>query len=264
MSYKNIIVDRRVNVALVTLNRPENLNALSVDLMEEIIKVTDEFRDDVETRAVVFTGAGKNFSAGMDLKDPKRADLAKQSLLARQRQFDIGPRMIKSLLDMNQITIAAIHGVALGGAACITTALDFRIGAEDCRMGYPEINLGIPLSWVSLPLCVRLIGPARAKRMVILGRKEEAKTLLDWGYLDEVVPAEKLVDRAIEMANEYAAKAPIAAQMIKKSVNAIMSSFDHAIMHMDTDQVLLAQMTADFMEGVMAFFQKREPEFKGK
>jgi enoyl-CoA hydratase len=164
---------------------------------------------------------------------------------------------------MNQITIAAIDGVALGGAACITTALDFRIGTDDCRIGYPEVKLGIPLSWVSLPLCVHLIGPAKAKRMVILGNQEDPKTLLNWGFLDAVVSGDQLMKRAMDMANAYAVQAPVAAQMIKRSINAIMSSHDQALMHMDSDQVLLTQLSGEFKEGVEAFFQKRKPDFKG-
>ena len=87
------------------------------------------------------------------------------------------------------------HGVALGGGACIATAVDFRVGAESCRVGYPEIDLGINLQWMGLPLCVHLIGPARAKRMVILGQHETAPTLLEWGFLDEMVPDDELLDR---------------------------------------------------------------------
>ena len=260
MAYKDLIIERHKYIAVVTLNRPGEHNTLSSNLMKEIEKVTDEFRDDLETRVVIFTGAGKNFSAGIDLKDPNHAATIKGPLLARQRHYHIGPRMIRKLAEMNQITIAAINGAALGGAACIVSALDFRLGAENCRIGYPEINLGIPLSWVSLPLCIHLIGPARAKRMVILGKNEKAETLLEWGFLDEIVSADSLMQRAKEIAEDYAAQAPAAAQMIKRSINAIMSVHDHAIMHMDSDQVLLAQSSGDFTEGVQAFFQKRRPE----
>lgn len=172
--------------------------------------------------------------------------------------------MIQKLHEMNQITIAAINGGALGGGACIVSALDFRIGAEDCFVAYPEGALGIPLSWVSLPLCVHLIGPARAKRFVILAQKENATTLLNWGFLDEVVPSDRLMDRAMEMAENYAAMPPVAAQMIKRSVNAITSALDKAIMHMDSDQVLLASLTEDHSEGVKAFFEKRLADFKGR
>ncbi len=264
MNYKNLIVEKNGRIAIVKLNRPVRLNALNNSLMREIEMVTDEFQEDTETRVVIFTGQGKHFSSGADLKDPKRAAASSASLISKQRQFHLGPRMIQKLHEMNQITIAAINGGALGGGACIVSALDFRIGAEDCFVAYPEGALGIPLSWVSLPLCVHLIGPARAKRFVILAQKENATTLLNWGFLDEVVPSDRLMDRAMEMAENYAAMPPVAAQMIKRSVNAITSALDKAIMHMDSDQVLLASLTEDHSEGVKAFFEKRLADFKGR
>ena len=258
-----LLVEKHGHVAIVTLNRPKERNALSIDLMTKIERLAEKFNKDIETRVVIFTGAGNNFSAGVDLKDPVQAEALAGPLLARQRQYHMGPRLIRKLAEMNQITIAAIDGVALGGAACIATALDFRIGTNECRIGYPEVNLGIPLSWISLPLCVHLIGPANAKRMVILGKQEDPQTLLKWGFLDAVVPGDQLMKRAMDMAKVYAAQAPVAAQMIKRSINAIMSSHDQALMHMDSDQVLLTQLSGDFKEGVEAFFQKRNPDFKG-
>jgi enoyl-CoA hydratase/carnithine racemase len=264
MDYKYLTIEHREDIALVTLNRPEKLNALSTDLMKEIKDAAESFQDNVDTRVVIFTGAGKHFSAGRDLSDLNMAARGKDSLLVRQRLYHLGPRMIRALTEINQITIAAINGGALGGAACIVSALDFRIGAEDCFVAYPEAGLGIPLSWISLPLCVHLVGPARAKRMTILAEKESAETLLDWGFLDEIVPAHRLMDRAFEMAEDYAAKPPIAAQMVKRSVNAISSALDQAIMHMDSDQVMLAHTTEDYAEGVRAFFEKRKPDFRGK
>jgi enoyl-CoA hydratase len=259
MNYENLLIERRDQIAIVRLNRPERLNALSLDLMRDIEMVTEEFREDLETRVVIFTGQGRHFSSGADMRDPKRAASSQTSLLNKQRQFHLGPRMIQKLYEMNQITIAAING-----GACIVSALDFRIGAEDSFCAYPEGILGIPLSWVSLPLCVHLVGPARAKRFVILAQKEKAETLLKWGFLDEVVPGDRLMDRALEMAGQYAALPPITAQMIKRSVNAVASALDKAIMHMDSDQVLLAALTEDYQEGVKAFFEKRTPDFKGR
>lgn len=263
MEYLNLSVERKNLITIVTLNRPEKLNALNYDLMEEIEILTDELRKDIDTRVVIFTGAGKHFSAGADLTDPRRLKDADRSMLAKLRNSHIGPRMLKKLMEINQITIAAINGGALGGGACIVSALDFRIGAEDCFVGYPECRLGMSLSWVSLPLCVHLVGPARAKRFIILAQKEPAQTLFEWGFLDEIAPKDRLMERALIMAQSYAEMPPIPAQMIKRSINAVSSAFDQAIMHMDMDQLALTSLTEDFKEGVASFFEKRKPVFKG-
>lgn len=262
-SFKHLTIESRGHVAIVTFNRPEKLNALSVALMEEIERAALSFHEDENTRVVVFTGAGKHFTAGADLADPEREKRMKASQLMKWRQLRIGPRMIRAIYEMNQITIAAINGGALGGGACIATACDFRMGAEDSFVSYPEINLAMNLSWVGLPLCVHLVGPARAKRLVILGQREKAETLREWGFLDEVVSKEELIERAMAMAEAYAAQPPFQSQMIKRSVNAIASALDQAVMHMDTDQFMLASGTEDHAEAVKAFFEKRKAEFKG-
>ena len=248
----------------MTLNRPDKLNALSADLMEEIIQVARAYHEDDDTRVVIFTGSGDCFSAGVDLTDEKFTQgLVNTSNLKKLRFLGLGPRMIRAVYEMDQITIAAVNGAAMGGGACIAAACDFRIGADNSRVGYPEVGLGMNLSWTALPMCVHLVGPARAKQMVILADKVEAQTLLDWGFLDEMVPAPELMKAAQAMAGKYAGQPPIAAQMVKRSVNAIASALDNAVMHMDADQFLLTTQTKDYLEGLSAFLEKREPSFKG-
>jgi len=264
MKFKHLTIEKDHLVATVTFNRPDKLNALNVQLMHEIIAAAEMFQEDVDTRVVIFTGAGKCFSAGMDLADIEYTqEFQESTTLMKLRFLKIGPRMIKAIYDMDQITIAAVNGAATGGGACMAVACDFRVGANDCRIGYSEVGLGMNLSWVALPMCVHLIGPSKAKQMVILAKKENAVTLFKWGFLDEVVPAEDLLMSAKNMADTYASQPPIAAQMVKKSVNIITSALDQAIMHMDTDQFLLSSETEDFMEGITAFLEKREAHFKG-
>jgi len=265
MNFEHLTIHKKKHVATVAFNRPDKLNALNAQLMREIITMAEAFAEDVDTRVVILSGAGSCFSAGLDLSDPEISQhFQDQSILSQRRFLKLGPQMIKALYNMDQITIAAINGAATGGGACIAAACDFRIGADDCRIGYPEVGLGMNLSWVALPMCVHLIGPSKAKQMVILAQKEPAKTLHQWGFLDAVVPANDLMQHAREMAEAYASKAPIAAQMVKQSVNAITSVLDQAIMHMDGDQFLLASKTEDFMEGISAFVEKRKPRFRGK
>ncbi|MEO2173942.1 MAG: enoyl-CoA hydratase/isomerase family protein [bacterium] len=259
MDYEFIKLEKDGAVARLILNRPKIMNALHSGIMEEIESASRAFLHDEQTRVVIFSGVGKHFSSGADLSH--RGE--KQTLVMQRRTSGLGARMIRAILEINQVTIAAIHGASLGGGACIPTACDFRIGSDDCFVGYPEVNLGMNLMWHALPLCVRLIGPARAKRMIMLGSRENAETLLDWGFLDQIVPLDELQQVATQMADEYAAQPPIAVQMIKQSINAVSAAMDDAIMHMDTDQNILTQSTYDRAEGVKAFFEKRDPVFKG-
>ena len=259
--YEFLEIEQSGPITTVWLNRPEKFNALSVDLMAEVEQVSRSFLNAETTRVVVFRGRGKHFSAGADLKPDRAA--ARTPLVMRRRDSALGARMIRAILEIDQVTIAGLQGAALGGAVCLATACDFRIGSEDCFCGYPEVNLGMNLMWQALPLCVHLIGPARAKRMIMLGANENAQTLQDWGFLDEVVERERLDEAVIAMAGDYASQPPVAVQMIKQSINAVNSALDAAIMHMDTDQNLLTATTEDLREGMAAFLEKRKPEFKG-
>ena len=260
MKYKYINVGRGGVIAQVTFNRPEVANALNARHIEEIEHAALSFRDDPVARVVVFTGAGKHFTSGADLNERQAED---DTLSAMRQKRRIGQRCIQAILEMDQITIGAWTGAAMGGGACIAAAMDFRIGADDCFMSFPEILIGVPLMWQALPLCVRLMGASRAKRMVISGEHIQAPTLLEWGVLDDMVPKAQVMERAMEWAERYAAQPPIAAQMIKRSVNAICGALDRSIMHMDFDQHLLASQTEDAAAAIRSYRENTERMFKG-
>ncbi len=255
---KHLKIKKEGHLCWVYLNRPKSLNALNTEILKELTEFNVSLKEDLESRVIIYTGTGENFSSGADLKE-------KQEPVTRLEAWrnNFGKPAIWSFLEVDQITIAAINGYCLGGAACIASACDFRIASDDAMLGYPEINLGINLNWLGLPLALRLIGPAKAKKIVIGGENENANTLLKWGFYDEVHSKEQLMKAAEEMAKLYASKPPIAAQMIKRSVNELTYSGDDAIMHMDYDQTLLTHETKDRKEAIKSFFEKRDPEYKG-
>ena len=168
---KYLDVKKEGHICWVYLDRTDAMNALSTDVLKEFTEFNATLKD--------------------DLKE-KQKQVSK--LEAWRRNF--GKPAILSFLEVDQITIAAIDGYCLGGAACIASACDFRIASDKAILGYPEINLGINLNWLGLPLAVRLIGPAKAKKIVIGGENENAETLLSWGFYDEVHPKDKLFEAA--------------------------------------------------------------------
>ena len=263
VSYKYLKIESKDSIKIITLNRADKGNALSLDFMDEVTRCALDLNDNTNTRVVIFRGEGKNFCTGADLADPKHMDRNKLSMLEKMRSLDGGPNMIKAIYQIPQISIAALHGKTLGGGACIASACDFRIGTTTCQVGYPEANYGMNLSWLGLPLCIHLVGPARAKRLVMLGNYEPADDLFRWGFIDELVDAERLDSRCLESALEYSKQPPVAVQMIKKSVNQIVSALDQAVMHMDKDQFMLSNLSEDYKEGIAAFLQGREADFRG-
>jgi enoyl-CoA hydratase/carnithine racemase len=263
MSEKFIRLQRDGAIATLTIDRPERRNAITNEMMEEIERIARSFAQDEQTRAIIIRAEGNDFSVGADLSQP-RFQGDPQSMLMRRRGLEQGGLMMRALQEIHQPTICAIKGVSTGGGACIPTACDFRIAADTTRAGYGEVKMGINLMWNAVPVCVNLIGPARAKRMIMSGKLFEAPTLLEWGFVDEVVPVDKLDETARAWAEEYAALPPIAVQMIKRSINKYTAALDNAIMHMDADQWLLAAHSEDMKEAVSAFFEKRKPSYTGR
>ncbi len=248
------------HVQLVTFTRPQRANSVTREFLQELEDCALALRNDAETRVVIFTGEGRHFCSGADLDDNSLDD---GPLVLRRRRMQAGGRTVRALLDIDQITIAAWNGAAIGGGACIAAALDFRIGADDCFLQLPEIDIGLNLMWQALPLITHLVGPARAKRLAAGGERRYAADLLDWGLLEEKVPTAELLPKAFAFAETYVNKSPVAVQMIKQSVNRIVSALDSSIMHMDVDQWLLARSTKDCPEAKAAYRGKRKPKFVG-
>lgn len=254
-------------IATLTIDRSERYNAITVELMEDLIEQARALARDDEIRAVVLRAEGKHFSVGADQKagapEGQRSG-EKPTLLARRRQTEVGQNLLRALRELRQPTICAVQGVATGGGACIAMACDFRVAADNARFGFGEVKLGMNLMWQAVPLCTALVGPARAKRLIMSGALFPAGDVEPWGLVDEVVPLDSLDTAAQRWAAEYAALPPVAVQMIKRSINAITGALDSAVMHMDADQFLLVTGSEDSKEARQAFLEKREPTFTGR
>ncbi|WP_164157775.1 enoyl-CoA hydratase/isomerase family protein [Sandarakinorhabdus rubra] len=254
-------------IAIITLDRPEKRNALTQAMLAELERIADSLRGAGDVRAVVLRANGNDFSVGADIGEMEARQAAPSALgptLAEARRgAQLGARVMRALMGIDQPTICAVQGISTGGATCIATACDFRIAASAARLGYGEVKIGIPLMWNALGPLVALVGPARAKRLVMSGALVDAATLAGWGLIDEIVPADDLDARALATAADYAALPPLAVQMIKRSINAVAHALDAAVLHADADQWLLATRGADFAEAVAAFRDKRPGRFTG-
>lgn len=250
-------------VAVVRFDRGDNINALSQQAMRELRDVPREFEDDLETSVVILTGSAKAFSAGFDLKEGRERDaLSVGERIHRQR---LGPKMCKAWQDMDQVTIAAIEGHCIGGGAALVVSLDFRTCGMSAHFRIPEVELGMNMSWGSIPRMLSLMGPARTKQAVILASDRISSVeALDWGLVENVVADGQALVAAMEFAEKIARQPPIPVRMSKASVNRLAHALDDLAAHMDADQNVLTGLTEDYKEGTSAFREKRKPVFKGR
>ena len=250
-------------VAEVRLNRPAARNALSLSLMRQLIEAAAWLRASTDIHAVILTGEQNYFSAGADLADPARTESRKATRLEQRQVARLGPDLCAAWEELEQVTIAAVEGYCIGGAAALAVALDFRIAGEGAYFRLPEIALGMNMSWRTLPRLASLIGPARAKRLAIFCEPCPAEEALAWGMVDELAPAGGALAAAHVWAAKVAALPPIPVRMTKEAINAASGALHRATSIMDRDQWMLTGETDDFAEGGRAFAEKRKPTFRG-
>lgn len=264
MSYKYVTVEKSNRIAVVRFDRNHDMNPLSVDLMEELTDVARSFESDIETNAVILTGNGKNFSAGFDLKGPGQKERLQAGILERRNMQAVGPRMCQAWENIEPMTIAAIDGYCIGGGVALSVALDFRVATKASKFYVPEIKNGMNMSWNSVPRMVNLIGPARTKQLSIIADIIDAEEAHRWGLVEELTDEGTSFDLAMSFAEKIAARPPIPVRMIKKGASAAANALNQATSYMDIDQFTLTTMSEDYAEGIAAFLEKRDPDFKGK
>ncbi|MEM7006214.1 MAG: enoyl-CoA hydratase/isomerase family protein [Pseudomonadota bacterium] len=260
MEFDGLKVSIENSIAQVVLNRAEKLNRFDRTLMTSLRDVARALHDRADINVVILSAEGNAFSAGADLRSTTGvAD--DQTLIEQRLAFRLGPDMCEAWERLEQVTIVAIQGYCIGGAAAIALACDFRIAHTGASLRLPEVPLGINMSWRSLPRLATLVGPSKAKRFAMLGEAIEAPLALDWGLVDEV--AGDATEAAEALAAKLAALPPLPLRMTKEAINAATNANHYTASFMDRDQFLLTFGSEDFKEGVSAFFEKRDPEFGG-
>jgi enoyl-CoA hydratase len=257
--YQTITVEKRGRVAVLTINRPDKLNALNKTVHAEGVAALDELRGDDSVRVVVITGAGpKSFIAGADISEFAGQTPVTQRNLFLERTF------FNSIDTFPKPVIAMINGFCLGGGNELALACDIRIASENARFSQPEINLGIMCGGGGTQRLTLLIGEGRAMEMVLTGDMIDAPTALKYGLVTAVHPIEELEAKTMELADKLAEKAPIALQMTKEAVKfASRSNLDEGLRR-EVDLFAICFSTEDKEEGVAAFLEKRKADFKGR
>ena len=258
-AYETLLLERAGRVAIVTINRPDKRNALNIKTREEGAAVLEELSTDDSVGIVVFTGAGdKAFVAGADI-----AEFSGRTAIT-QREVMTGRSLFTAIDTFPKPVIAMINGYCLGGGCELALACDIRIASESASFGQPEINLGIIPGGGGTQRLTRLVGEGKAMELILTGEIIDAKSALAIGLVNQVVPADQLKAKTMEIANRIADKSPIALRLAKEAVKlASRSNLDEGLRR-EVDLFALCFSSEDKDEGVRAFLEKRKPVFKGK
>lgn len=257
--YKTLMYEKKENIGLLTINRPEKMNAISQELTAELSLLLDEIENDDELRVIVITGAGdKAFVAGADINELVDRDARLGRRVSRERQ-----EIFSRIENLHVPVIAAVNGYALGGGLELALACSIRICSEKAQFGAPEVKLGIIPGDGGTQRLPRLVGQGRAMEMIITGDFIDAQEAYRIGLVNKVFPPEKLKEEAMELAKKIASRPPLAVRYAKEAVN--RSQEDSASgFALESYLHALSCTTEDKKEGVSAFLEKRKGKFKGK
>jgi enoyl-CoA hydratase len=258
--YNTLIYEKKDNIGVLTVNRPDKLNALSNELTEELQHLLDEIEKDVDLRVVVITGAGdKAFVAGADINELVERDALKGRDVSRFRQA-----LFARIENLPVPVIAAVNGYALGGGLELALACNIRIASEKAKFGAPEVKLGIIPGDGGTQRLPRLVGLGRAMELVLTGDFIDAQEAHRIGLVNRVVSPDELMESVMTLAKKIASRPPLAVKYAKEAVNRSQEGDTTSGYALESYLHALACTTEDKTEGVAAFLEKRKGQFKGK
>jgi enoyl-CoA hydratase/carnithine racemase len=258
MNEARIVVERHETIVTLTLNRPDKLNAIDGAMLDALDQVLGAIERDRTIRAVILTGAGRAFSAGADIKE-----WTALTPLEFARSWGLrGHGLFDRLAALPPPVIAAINGIAFGGGLELALCADIRIAGDQARLGLPEVTIAALPGWDGTQRLPRLIGPGRAKHMILTGQPIEAARAEAWGLVSEVLAPDALLPRAQELAIQIAANAPISVQASKRLIDAALPATPAATL--ETQAGALSGTTEDAREGRASFLERRPPHYQGR
>ena len=260
MAYQTLLLEIRDQIARLTINRPDKLNALNDVVVAELAAAAAVLKNDRDVRGVILTGAGpKAFVAGADI-----GDLAKQGVLdGRQRALN-GQQMLFGFERMGKPVLAAVNGFALGGGCELAMACHIRIASENAKFGQPEVNLGITPGYGGTQRLPRIVGKGNALYMLLTGEHVNAAEALRMGLVSKVVPADQLMAEADKLMKVLVAKSPAALALTMEAVDRGLETTLEDGLRIEADAFGLVASTSDMKEGLTAFLEKRPAKFEGK
>lgn len=258
--WKSVRLERDGELAVLTIDRQEKLNALNAEVVRELDEAFRSARDDDEVLGIVVTGAGrKAFVAGADI-----GELAELDTLSGVERTRRGQEVLRSIERSPKPVLAAVGGYALGGGCELALACHLRVASENARFGQPEVGLGIIPGYGGTVRLTRIVGLGRALEIILTGEPVSAQEAEVMGLVSSVVPRDELMERATELLRKVTSNGPVAVRMALESVyRALDTSTDEALAHESSLFGLLAS-TDDMKEGTSAFLEKREPDFEGR
>ncbi len=262
MPYEFLKLETERGIAVLTLNRPETFNSWNQKMRDELRDAVRDLVADDALRVLVVTGTGRAFSAGEDVRGMQGlADIGTRGF----RRVVRGIHNVFDEIEAIEVpVIAAINGVAAGGGMELALSCDFRIASETAKLGFPENNVGLIPGSGGCSRLVKLVGIAHAKRLVMTGEMITAKRALEIGLIEELLPADGLMPRAMELAAQLAAKAPLALGVAKIVLNNCLNVDPETGRNFERLGQSILKKTEDHIEGAKAFVEKRRPDFKGR